>query len=107
MYRSEPDLKLIILGDFNTLPDDRFIETLAYTYDRPMIDAVKDHDKKIATWRDFATRTKSRLDYILYSTGMLCNTGVSAKFTMVDDCTILNELSDHAILVGGISVDFA
>lgn len=106
-YRSEKDLKLIVLGDFNTLPDDRFIETLAYAYDRPMIDTVKDHDKKTATWRNFATRTKSRLDYIFYSTGMLCNTGVSAKFTMVDDTTILNELSDHAILVGGISVDFA
>lgn len=106
-YRSEPDLKLVVLGDFNTAPDDRFIESLAYAYDRPMIDAVKDHDKKTATWRDFSTRTKSRLDYILYSTGMLCNTGVSAKFTMVDDSTILNELSDHAILVGGISVDFA
>lgn len=106
-YRSEKDLKLIVLGDFNTLPDDRFIETLVYTYDRPMIDTVKEHDKKTATWRNFATRTKSRLDYIFYSTGMLCNTGVSTKFTMVDDSTILNELSDHAILVGGISVDFA
>lgn len=106
-YRSETDLKLIVLGDFNALPDDRFIETLAYAYDRPMIDAVKDYDKKTATWRDFATRTKSRLDYIFYSTGMLCNTGVSAQFTMIDDSTILSELSDHATLVGGISVDFA
>ena len=106
-YRSEPDLKLIVLGDFNALPDDRFIKSLVYAYDKPMIDAVKDNDKKTATWRDFATKTKSRLDYILYSTGMLCNTGVSAKFTMVDDSTILNELSDHAILVGGISVDFS
>lgn len=101
-YRSEPDLKLIVLGDFNALPDDRFIESLAYT----MIDAVKDNDKKTATWRDFATRTKSRLDYILYSIGMLYNTGVSTKFTMIDDSTILKELSDHAILVGGIVLDF-
>ena len=38
---------------------------------------------------------------------MLCNTGVSAQFTMIDDSTILSELSDHATLVGGISVDFA
>lgn len=106
-YRSEPDLKLVVLGDFNTLPDDRFIESLAYAYDRPMIDAVKDHDKKTATWRNFATGTKSRLDYILYSTGMLRNTGVSAKFTKVDDATILNDLSDHAIIVGGIVLDFA
>lgn len=106
-YRSEPDLKLIVLGDFNALPDDRFIESLAYAYDRPMIDAVKDHDKKIATWRNFATRTKSRLDYIFYSTGMLCNTGVNAKCTMVDDSTIFKELSDHVILVGEIVLDFA
>lgn len=106
-YRSEPDLKLIVLGDFNALPDDRFIESLAYAYDKPMIDAVKDHDKKTATWRDFATRTTSRSDYIFYSAGMLCDTGVSAKFTMVDDSTILKELSDHAILVGGIVLDFA
>ena len=106
-YRSEPDLKLIILGDLNALPNTRFIESLAYAYDRPMIDAVKAHDKKTATWRDFATRTKSRLDYILYSTGMLCNTGVSAKFTRVDNSTVLKELSDHAILVGGIVLDFA
>ena len=106
-YRSEPDLKLIVLGDFNALPDDRFIESLAYAYDRPLINAVKDHGKKIATWRNFATGTKSRLDYIFYSTGMLCNTGVSAKDTMVDDSTILKELSDHAVLVGRIVLDFA
>ena len=104
-YRSESDLKLIVLGDFNAVPDDTFIESLAYSYDRPMIDSVKNHDKNTATWRDFITKTKSRLDYILYSTGMLRNTGVSAKFTLVDETTIFQELSDHAILVGGIALD--
>ncbi len=73
-YRSEPDLKLIVLGDFNASTEDKFIKSLAYTYNRPMIDAVKDHDKNAATWKNFATKTKSRLDYILYSIGMLCVT---------------------------------
>lgn len=106
-YRLESDVKLIILGDFNTLPDDEFVDSLVYSYDRPMVDAVKDHDKNTATWRNFATKTKSRLDYIFYSAGMLCDTGVSAKFTLVDKTTIIQELSDHALLVGGITLDFS
>lgn len=106
-HHSEPDLKLIVLGDFNAVPDDGFIKSLAYAYDRPMIDAVRDQDKNTATWRDFASKTKNRLDYILYSVGMLCNTGVSAKFTQVDDSTIFQALSDHAILVGGVVLDFS
>lgn len=106
-YKSESDLKLVVMGDLNTLPDDKFMESLAYAYNRPMIDAVKDHDKETATWRNNATRTKSRLDYILYSTGMLYNTGLCVKLTKVDDTTILNGLSDHAIIVGGIVLDVA
>ena len=105
-YRSEPDLKLIILGDFNALPNDTFIDSLAYAYNRPMIDPVKKQDKDTPTWRDFSTGARSRIDYILYSTGLF-NTGVSAKLTMIDDSTISNKLSDHALLIGGISVDFA
>ncbi len=53
-----------MLGDFNTVPDNTFIESLAYSYDRPMIDAVKDHNKNTVTWRNFATKTKSRVDYM-------------------------------------------
>ena len=106
-YKSEPDLKLVVLGDLNTLPDDKFMESLAYAYNSPMIDAVKYHDKETATWRNNATRTKSRLDYILYSTGMLYNTGLGIRHTMLDDTTILNDLSDHAIIVGGIVLDVA
>lgn len=104
-YRSEPDLKFIVLGDFNASPKDSFIESLAYSYDSPMLDAVKKCDRDIATWIDFTTGTKNRLDYLLYSRGMLCNTGVTAKFTITDNYTTLNRLSDHAILVGGISVN--
>ncbi len=32
--------------------------------------------------------------------------GVSAKPTLIDDSTILQNMSDHAILVGGIALDF-
>lgn len=103
-YRTEQDIKLIVLGDFNTVPDDKFIESLVYSYDRPMVDAVKKHDKNTATWRDLVTKTKNRLDYILYSTGMFCDTGVCAKFTLIDETTIFQGLSDHAILVGGITL---
>lgn len=107
-YRSEPDLKLIVLGDFNATPDTDFIESLAYTnINRSMIDAVKPYNKNVYTWKDYETKTKNRLDYIFYSTGMLCDTGVSAKFTLTDDTTIQQELSDHAILIGGIKLDIA
>lgn len=107
-YRSEPDLKLIVLGDFNATPESEFIESLAYTnINRSMIDAVKQYNKNVYTWENHETKTQSRLDYILYSTGMLCDTGMSAKFTLVDDTTILQELSDHAALIGGITLDIA
>lgn len=106
-YRREPDLKLVILGDFNSTPESDLIETLAYSYDKPMIDAVKPCNKNVYTWRDYATKAKNRLDYILYSAGMLCDTGVGAKFTIIDDNTILQNLSDHAILIGGITLDIA
>lgn len=107
-YRSEPDLKLIVLGDMNATPDTDFIESLAYTnINRTMIDAVKPGNENLYTWRDCETKTRSRLDYIFYSTAMLSNTGMSAKPTMTDDTTILQELSDHAILIGGIKLDVA
>jgi exonuclease III len=107
-YSNEPDMKLIMLGDFNAIPDSEFIESLAYTYiNRPMIDAVKPQFKNSYTWKDYKTNAKSRLDYILYSAGMLCNTCVSAKFTIIDDTTILQELSDHAVVIGGIKLDIA
>ena len=105
IHRSESDLKLVILGDYNVVPDDTFIKSLAYSYDRPMIDAVKDCDKHAPTWRDRFAKTKNRVDYVLYSTGMFCNREVSAKFTLVDETTIFQELSDHAMLVGGLRLD--
>lgn len=107
-YRTEPDLKLIIMGDFNASEKSDFIEALAYTsMNRPMVDAVKPCERNVYTWRDCATKTKKRIDFILYSAGMLCDTGVSAKLTQTDDRTIRDKLSDHVILVGGIKIDFA
>lgn len=107
-YRSEPDLKFLILGDLNATPDAKFIESLVYTnINRSMVDAVKPHNKYAYTWKDYKTNTRKRLDYILYSRGMLCDTGVSAKFTLTDDTSIQQKLSDHAILIGGIKLDIA
>lgn len=101
-YKNEPDVKFIALGDFNTVPEDPFIDGLAYTYvNRSMIDAVSKEDKNKITWLNQGS--KNRLDYILYSQGMLCDTGLSAKLTQIDDSTITNKMSDHAILVGGVS----
>lgn len=59
-YKSEPDMKLVLMGDLNSLPDDKLMESLAYGYNRPMIDAVKDQGKGTVTWRNNATRSKSR-----------------------------------------------
>lgn len=100
-YRNEADVKFIALGDFNTVPDDSFIEALAYTYiDKPMIDPVLASDKNKITWKNLGS--KNRLDYILYSRGMLCDTEMSAKITKIDDTTITSKMSDHAVLVGGV-----
>jgi endonuclease/exonuclease/phosphatase family metal-dependent hydrolase len=93
------------MGDFNALPDSEFIDSLAYMYNnKSMVDAVKPCFKNTYTWKNYKTNTKNRLDYILYSTGMLCNTGVSAKVTITDDTSILNKLSDHCIVIGGIEL---
>lgn len=100
-YRNEADVKYIALGDFNTAPNDSFIKALAYTYiNRPMIDPVAASDKNKITWKNHGS--KNRLDYILYSQGMLCDTGMSAKITKIDDTTITGKMSDHAVLVGGV-----
>jgi len=99
-YRSEPDVKFMVMGDFNTTPEDEFIESLAYTYDRTMIDRVEDKNK--ITWKNQETLAKNRLDYILYSTGMLYNTYVKAEKTEIDDNTIAQKLSDHALIIGRI-----
>ena len=107
IYHSESDVKFIILGDFNTLPEDEFIDSLVYSYDRPMLDAVKKHEQNISTWKNPVTQMQSRLDYIFYSNGMLSNTGLSAKVTEIDDSTIAQGLSDHAVLYGGLSFDFS
>lgn len=96
VYRSKANL--IVLGDLNSVPNDSFIDALAYTDGSPMIDK---QNKNTATWGD------KRLDYILYSRGMLSNTGVSIKSTMIDNTTISEKLSDHTILIGGISLDFS
>lgn len=106
-YRREPDLKFILLGDFNALPDSDFLHSLAYTCQRPMIDAVKLCDKDTYTWKSRVTEAKNRLDYILYSAGMLCDTGITAKATAIDDTTIRQELSDHAAIIGKIAFDAA
>lgn len=100
-YKNEPDVKFIALGDFNTVPDDSFIEGLAYTHiNRPMLDPVVKEDKNKVTWINQGS--KNRLDYILYSQGMLCDTGVAAKVTEIDDTTITDKMSDHAMLIGGV-----
>lgn len=107
-YRSEPDVKLIILGDFNATPESDFITSIAYThYNRPMVDAVRPENKNVMTWRSNETNSEGRLDYILYSLGMLCDTGVKAKFTQIDDHAIQQGLSDHCMLIGGILLDIA
>ena len=33
---------------------------------------------------------------------MLCDTGVAAKVTEIDDTTITDKMSDHAMLIGGV-----
>lgn len=101
IYKNEQDVKFIALGDFNTVPEDPFINGLAYTYvNRPMIDAVEKEDKNKITWLN--QDSQNRLDYIFYSRGMLNDTGLSAKFTQIDDSSIINQMSDHAILFGGV-----
>lgn len=99
-YKNEPDVKFIVLGDFNTTPDDPFIEQLAYSWNSPMIDSVEVKDRNKLTWKNLDS--KNRLDYILYSKGMLYDTGLSAKITTIDETTISDKMSDHAMLVGGI-----
>lgn len=107
-YRSEPDMKLIVMGDLNSSPDSDFITSMAYTfYNRPMIDAVGPNSKEMITWRDNATKLESRIDYILYSLGMLCDAGVRAKYTQIDEQTIQQELSDHCMLIGSLTLDIA
>ena len=88
-------------GDFNTPPDDSFIENLDTFIDSPMLDPVLPKDKKKATWINGTS--KNRLDYILYSSGLICDTGVSAQITQIDDTTITDKMSDHAFLIGGIA----
>lgn len=100
-YRSEADLKLIVLGDLNSSPEDIFIKSLAHSYKSPMVETAS-KNRNNATWNDLATGTEKKLDYILYSKGMLCNTGVRAKLTDIDNSVISENLSDHAMLIGGI-----
>ena len=104
IYRTEPDIKFICLGDFNTLPGDAFLQELVETYiNRPMIDAIADTDKNTPTW--ISANGSNRLDYLLYSIGMLCDTGIRAKRTIVDDTPISQNMSDHVLLVGGLFID--
>ena len=98
---AESDINFIALGDFNTPPDDSFIENLDTFIDSPMLDPVLPKDKKKATWINGTS--KNRLDYILYSSGLICDTGVSAQITQIDDTTITDKMSDHAFLIGGIA----
>lgn len=102
-YRSEPDLKFFMMVDMNTSPDDPFMKELAYSYDSPMLDAVKEEDRYIPTWNN--NGSNNRIDYILYSKGMISErSGASVRFTEVDDSSITENTSDHCILVGGITI---
>ncbi|MBD5495751.1 MAG: hypothetical protein HDR12_15655 [Lachnospiraceae bacterium] len=104
-YCNEQKLNFICLGDYNSHPEDPFIEFLAYNDDKPMMDAIKPADKNKVTWYNNVIKSKNRLDYIFYSLSMLKNTGLSAKFTIIDDTTITAKMSDHVALIGGVSYD--
>lgn len=103
-YRSDPDLKFFMMADLNTSPDDPFMQNLVYSYGSPMLDAVKEEYRYISTWNNKGAT--NRIDYILYSRGMISErSGAKVRFTEVDDSPITEKTSDHCILVGGIIID--
>ena len=79
---------------------------LAYTsIDRQMLDATRKPDINKSTWFKEYYGNENRLDYILYSVGMLNNTGVVADLTVADDFVIKARYYDHALLIWGIALD--
>ena len=74
------------------------MQTLVYSNYMPsFMDAVE--YESTYTWKNELVHAESRLDYILYSLGMLNDTGISVK-TLIDSTTISQRLSDHAMLFG-------
>lgn len=93
-----------MMADLNTSPDDPFMQNLVYSYGSPMLDAVKEEYRYISTWNNKGAT--NRIDYILYSRGMISErSGAKVRFTEVDDSPITEKTSDHCILVGGIIID--
>jgi exonuclease III len=102
-YRREPDLKLVITADMNMSYEDPYIQKLAYSYDSPMLDAVKECDRTKITWNNQLLNGSNRIDYILYSRAVISERGgLKAKYTVVDDTPIVDKKSDHCYLVGGL-----
>ena len=101
-YRKEPDVKFLMLGDMNLKPAAELIQRLVYLPTSPMLDACRKEDRERETWMNPVIGGKGRLDYIFYSNGMLLNTGIGVKRTVVDVGTVLQHVSDHALLIGGI-----
>ncbi len=89
VYKSEPDLKLIMLGDFNTTPQSNYMQTII---NRIALSASPANTPPKPTFG------KEKIDYILYSTGM-GGTGLSFKFEKTYQQP---NLTDHAMLVGGL-----
>ena len=102
-YRSEPDLKFVITSDMNMSYEDPYIQKLAYSYDSPMLDAVKECDRTKITWNNRHLKGRNRIDYIMYSRAIISERGgLKAKYTVVDDTPITQKTSDHCYLVGGL-----
>ena len=102
-YRSEPDLKIVITSDMNMSYEDPYIQKLAYSYDSPMLDAVKECDRTKITWNNRHLKGRNRIDYIMYSRAIISERGgLKAKYTVVDDTPITQKTSDHCYLVGGL-----
>ncbi len=96
---------LIILGDLNANSQDELIQNLVYSYNSPMLEVLDVAEKPQITWANSQVGGKDKLDYILYSKGLLRNTGIRARRTEIDDTTILEGLSDHAMLIGRLIVN--
>lgn len=98
-YSNEPDVRLMILGDFNCAADD-----LNFQYMQNfMLDAEK---TRKATWRNTESGCEQCLDHILFSTGLMAADDVKGVcYTEVLDKTIDEGMSDHAMLKGSFRVE--
>lgn len=97
-HQKEQDVKLILFGDVNSTPKSDFMQTLVYSNYMPSFMDALEYESTY-TWKNELVHAESRLDYILYSLGMLNDTGISVK-TLIDSTTISQRLSDHAMLFG-------